>query len=82
MRSAGGGRSLNATVPRAVVECAFTDTGPTLDQELRDTLPVRLTDALPDVAPAMAFTAWLLASRGYSVRDLSTCLPSPQGKAE
>lgn len=34
-------------------------------------MPVRLTDALPDVAPAVAFTASLLACRGYSARDLS-----------
>jgi hypothetical protein len=45
--------------------------GPTLEQELRNTLPVTLTDALPDLAPAVAFTAWLLARRGYSARDLS-----------
>jgi VIT1/CCC1 family predicted Fe2+/Mn2+ transporter len=34
-------------------------------------VPVRLTDALPDVAPAVAFTASLRARRGYSARDLS-----------
>ena len=54
-----------------MVERAFTDTGPTLDQELHDTLPVRLTDALPHVASAVAFTGWLLARRGYSARGLS-----------
>ncbi len=54
-----------------MVERAFTDTGRTWDQDLRDTLPDGLTEALPDLAPTVLFTAWSLTRRGYSAQYLN-----------
>jgi hypothetical protein len=52
-----------------VVGLAFAQD--TDDQDLRDAVPSPLVDALPEVAPAVLFTAWSLARHGYGARDLS-----------
>jgi hypothetical protein len=42
--------------------------------DLVDAIPADLRRALPEVAPAVLFTAWSLARHGHTARDLSRVL--------
>ncbi|HEV3358501.1 MAG TPA: hypothetical protein VG247_17025 [Pseudonocardiaceae bacterium] len=57
---------------RRLVEQAFDEGAPrSLDQDLRDVVPADLIAALPDVDPAVLFTAWSLARHGHTAADLA-----------